>query len=155
MLLTPLLKITHCHCLHYCVGNVIMPARSNSSSRHTPSVMYPAVEVRSLTEWRKTPGRPGGVYPTIKPNFMKILFWKWTYRTFHRYLFPFHPNHLRRCRHFLLSLSEQFWTRIPPLLSAPEKNFRNQWWVIDQIWGVENASGIHFEFSRRQVWYWY
>jgi hypothetical protein len=41
---TSLLKITHCHCLHYCVGDVIMPARSNSSSRHALSAMYPGVQ---------------------------------------------------------------------------------------------------------------
>jgi hypothetical protein len=41
---TSLLKITHCHCLHYYVGNCIMPARSNSSSRHYLSAMYPGVK---------------------------------------------------------------------------------------------------------------
>jgi hypothetical protein len=41
---TSLLKITHCHCLHYCVGNGIMPARSNSSSRRDLSAMYPGVK---------------------------------------------------------------------------------------------------------------
>jgi hypothetical protein len=40
---TSLLKITHCHCLHYCVGDGIMPARSNSSSGHDLSAMYPGV----------------------------------------------------------------------------------------------------------------
>jgi hypothetical protein len=40
---TSLLKITHCHCLHYCVGNVIMPARSKRSSWHNLSAMYPVV----------------------------------------------------------------------------------------------------------------
>jgi hypothetical protein len=28
-------------------------------ARHALSAMYPGVEVRSLTEWRNTPGRPG------------------------------------------------------------------------------------------------
>jgi hypothetical protein len=41
---TSLLKITHCHCLHYCVGDGIMPARSNISSRHDLSAMYPGVK---------------------------------------------------------------------------------------------------------------
>jgi hypothetical protein len=38
------LKITHCHCLHYCEGDGIMPARSNGSSRHDRSAMYPGVK---------------------------------------------------------------------------------------------------------------
>jgi hypothetical protein len=42
---TSLLKITHCHCLHYCVGDGIMPERSNCSSRHDLSAMYPGVKL--------------------------------------------------------------------------------------------------------------
>jgi hypothetical protein len=41
---TSLLNITHCRCLHYCVGDGINPARSNSSSRHDLSTMYPGVK---------------------------------------------------------------------------------------------------------------
>jgi hypothetical protein len=39
-----LLEITHCHCVHYCVGGVIMSARSNSSARRDLSAMYPGVK---------------------------------------------------------------------------------------------------------------
>jgi hypothetical protein len=47
---TSLLKITHCHRSTHYVGNVIMRARSNSSSQQAVSVMYPGVEGHSLTE---------------------------------------------------------------------------------------------------------
>jgi hypothetical protein len=42
-----LLKITHCHrsTLLHCVGDVIMSATPNSSSRHALSAMYPGVSV--------------------------------------------------------------------------------------------------------------
>jgi hypothetical protein len=33
-----------CHCLHYCVGDVFMPARFNNSSRHALSAIYPGVK---------------------------------------------------------------------------------------------------------------
>jgi hypothetical protein len=66
-----LLKITDCHrSIAHCVDDVIMPARpSNSSSRHALSVMYPGVDVCSLTERYNTPGRSGwGVtLGTIRP----------------------------------------------------------------------------------------
>jgi hypothetical protein len=42
------LAYLHCH-LHYCVGDVIMPARSNSSSWHSLSAMYPWVICRNTT----------------------------------------------------------------------------------------------------------
>jgi hypothetical protein len=42
--------------VHDCVGGVIMPARSKSTSRHALLAMYP--KVSSLTEWRNVPGRP-------------------------------------------------------------------------------------------------
>jgi hypothetical protein len=41
---TSLLKIPHWLCPHYCVGDVIMPARSNSPARHDFSAMYPGVK---------------------------------------------------------------------------------------------------------------
>jgi hypothetical protein len=46
---TSLLKITHCHCLHYCVGDGIMPV---FSTRSFSDVSWG--EVRSLTDWRNT-----------------------------------------------------------------------------------------------------
>jgi hypothetical protein len=49
-LLTSLLKIAHCQCLHYCVGDGIKPARSNNSSRHDLSAMYSGV--KSVVVWR-------------------------------------------------------------------------------------------------------
>jgi hypothetical protein len=56
---TSLLKIPHCHCLHYCVGDGIMPARSNSSSRLDLSAIHPGVKSVVWRDWRNTPGKPG------------------------------------------------------------------------------------------------
>jgi hypothetical protein len=59
-------------------GDVIMPARSNSSSRHALSAMYHGVEVRSLTERRSTPDRPGCKlleYVVAVKSAVKILSW--------------------------------------------------------------------------------
>jgi hypothetical protein len=62
-----LLKITDCHrSIVHCVGDVIMPVRLSiwltalldMLSQLCLSAMYPGVEIRSLTVWRNTPGRP-------------------------------------------------------------------------------------------------
>jgi hypothetical protein len=74
---TSLLKITHCRCLHHCVGDVIMPARSNTSSWHDLLAMYPgvrsvvwrsgAIPQVSLDENYRWNGRSGRNYTRIRP----------------------------------------------------------------------------------------